>query len=199
MPVRGTLRTWNDERGFGFITPDDGGQDCFVHISAFPRDAPNPSVGESVLYEAGYDKDGRTRATRVFHDVYLGASPEPSLDARSESGAWEEPTPRSFSPITFGILLLLAAGGYILFSDHGFADHDLKARGAAWFSKLSSRPTAPKEPNPAFSCDGRIYCSQMTSCREATFFLQNCPGTRMDGDQDGIPCEGQFCSGSFAY
>ena len=44
-----------------------------------------------------------------------------------------------------------------------------------------------------FKCDGRTHCSQMTSCEEATFFLNNCPGTKMDGDNDGIPCEKQWC------
>jgi len=42
-------------------------------------------------------------------------------------------------------------------------------------------------------CDGRKYCSQMTSCAEAKAFLQQCPGTEMDGDHDGIPCESQWC------
>jgi hypothetical protein len=45
-----------------------------------------------------------------------------------------------------------------------------------------------------FSCDGRDRCSQMTSCEEAKFFLENCPGTRMDGDGDGVPCENQWCN-----
>ena len=44
-----------------------------------------------------------------------------------------------------------------------------------------------------YRCDGRTYCSQMTSCDEATFFINNCPGTKMDGDHDGIPCESQWC------
>ena len=44
-----------------------------------------------------------------------------------------------------------------------------------------------------FSCDGRTRCSQMTSCAEAMYFLENCPGVKMDGEGDGIPCEGQWC------
>jgi len=48
--------------------------------------------------------------------------------------------------------------------------------------------------NNNYRCDGRIHCSQMTSCAEATWFLRNCPGTKMDGDNDGVPCEQQFCS-----
>ena len=45
----------------------------------------------------------------------------------------------------------------------------------------------------SFKCDGRTYCSQMTSCEEATFFLKNCPNVKMDGNNDGIPCEKQWC------
>ena len=48
-------------------------------------------------------------------------------------------------------------------------------------------------PAISFKCDGRKYCSQMTSCAEATSFLTYCPGTEMDGDHDGIPCESQWC------
>jgi endonuclease YncB( thermonuclease family) len=44
-----------------------------------------------------------------------------------------------------------------------------------------------------FRCDGRTHCSQMGSCAEAKFFLANCPGVKMDGDRDGVPCEDQHC------
>ena len=44
-------------------------------------------------------------------------------------------------------------------------------------------------------CDGRTYCSQMTSCAEAKYFLAHCPNVKMDGDHDGIPCEQQWCTG----
>ncbi|WP_228778969.1 excalibur calcium-binding domain-containing protein [Methylobacter sp. BlB1] len=45
-----------------------------------------------------------------------------------------------------------------------------------------------------FNCDGRDRCSQMTSCEEATFFLKNCPNQQTDGDNNGIPCEKQWCN-----
>lgn len=45
----------------------------------------------------------------------------------------------------------------------------------------------------AYRCDGRTHCSHMRSCAEATWFLRNCPGTQMDGDGDGVPCERQWC------
>jgi hypothetical protein len=44
-----------------------------------------------------------------------------------------------------------------------------------------------------FRCEGKTRCSEMHSCEEATFYLRNCPGTKMDGDGDGVPCESQWC------
>ena len=43
-----------------------------------------------------------------------------------------------------------------------------------------------------YQCDGREYCSEMDSFEEAKYFLENCPNVKMDGDNDGIPCEKQF-------
>ena len=54
-------------------------------------------------------------------------------------------------------------------------------------------PVQPMSTTPSFSCDGRQHCSQMTSCAEATYFSNNCPNTKMDGNNDGVPCERQWC------
>ena len=58
-------------------------------------------------------------------------------------------------------------------------------------SEPISMPVPPASAQ--YRCDGRMHCSQMTSCDEAKFFLRTCPGTQMDGDSDGIPCEQQWC------
>jgi hypothetical protein len=52
---------------------------------------------------------------------------------------------------------------------------------------------AASDTRGPYHCDGRVYCSQMTSCEEAEFFLANCPGVKMDGGGDGVPCEKQWC------
>jgi len=44
------------------------------------------------------------------------------------------------------------------------------------------------QPAATYRCDGRTHCSQMRSCEETTFFLHNCPGTKMDGNNDDVPC-----------
>jgi hypothetical protein len=59
---------------------------------------------------------------------------------------------------------------------------------------LISEPSQKAQPaisknESQFKCDGREYCGQMTTRAEAEFFLRNCPNTKMDGDNDGIPCE----------
>ena len=56
----------------------------------------------------------------------------------------------------------------------------------------NARPAAASNQAPVFKCDGRTHCSQMRSYEEAVFFIRNCPGTKMDGNHDGVPCEHQF-------
>ena len=65
--------------------------------------------------------------------------------------------------------------------------------------EADARPAQPagavqQEARSPFRCDGRTLCSQMGSCAEAQYFLAHCPGVKMDGDRNGIPCERQWCS-----
>ena len=84
------------------------------------------------------------------------------------------------------LLFLLALGWY------AYSHHQRAGSGSA---HTAEEPASFEASSPAqFRCDGRTMCSQMTSCAEATFFLQNCPNTEMDGDRDGIPCERQWCN-----
>lgn len=66
----------------------------------------------------------------------------------------------------------------------------------SWIKPREAAPIAASA-SPAASansrCDGRTHCSQMRSCEEATYFLQHCPNTQMDGDRDGVACERQWC------
>lgn len=69
----------------------------------------------------------------------------------------------------------------------------LEERKEEFLPSASLTGDKPRLSSVSFTCDGRIYCSQMTSCAEATYFLRHCPGVKMDGDGDGIPCERQWC------
>lgn len=67
----GVLADWNDERGFGFITPTGGGPRAFAHISAFPRGG-RPRSGLTVTYAESRDERNRPRASAV---QYVGRAP----------------------------------------------------------------------------------------------------------------------------
>lgn len=69
--ARGQLTTWNDERGFGFLRPGDGGPDVFVHISGFPRDASRPEVGVAYRWDEARMADGRIKAVNVRPDAII--------------------------------------------------------------------------------------------------------------------------------
>ncbi|HSE11117.1 MAG TPA: cold shock domain-containing protein [Rudaea sp.] len=176
MRTHGTLTKWNDDRGFGFITPAHAGDDIFVHVSAFPRDGVRPQVNELISFDVEVGGDGKRRAVRVLR---------PGSSARSR-GSREASGSRSI-PLT-AILALLAAGA---------------AGGYAYRTFTLAQPEGPGQVTPApsetsvaetFACDGRTRCTQMTSCAEAEYFLRHCPGVQMDGDHDGIPCEQQWCN-----
>lgn len=65
MRFTGTLTTWNDDRGFGFIEADQGGQEVFVHIKAFGARTGRPQLRQRVTFEVELNRDGKKRAKNV--------------------------------------------------------------------------------------------------------------------------------------
>jgi cold shock CspA family protein len=178
MRTHGTLTKWNDDRGFGFVTPARGTTDLFVHISAFPRDGVRPRLNELISFEIEAGPDGKQRAVRVMRPGQRAAGRHaPARERQRPQGRWLS-----------GVLTLLIVAGL---GAYGYS------RYAKRFSlpepSVSGDPMQLAAPSSHYSCDGRTMCSQMTSCAEATYFIRNCPSTQMDGDGDGVPCESQWC------
>jgi cold shock CspA family protein len=183
MRLQGRIVSWNDSRGFGFIEWNGGAERVFAHISAFKQRRRTPVVGDVVTYEVQNDASGRRQAVRI---AYVGADhPEqPVLSARRAPSSSKRT--RLGKLVTPLMLVTLGATAYHRYENALPRAEDLQT------VVERSPPEKALEPH-RFECDGRIHCSEMNSCEEATFFVRHCPGTEMDGDGDGIPCEDQWC------
>lgn len=182
MRIEGTLAKWNVDRGFGFIVPTQGGPEVFVHISAFPRDDRHPTIGERLTFEVETDSAGKKRAKNLLClSRPIVRFTRPSVSRR-----------RTEKPGFLGRIISLVFVVALAFYGYSEYSHHLPPQTAV---------AAQSNDQPAYSafrCDDRAFCSQMTSCAEATFFLRNCPNAHMDGDHDGVPCEQQWCTSPFA-
>ena len=65
MRFEGKLNTWNDDRGFGFITPTQGGQEIFVHIKNFSSRNQRPQANQLLSFEVELGPQGKKRAKNV--------------------------------------------------------------------------------------------------------------------------------------
>jgi len=75
MRYQGRITTWNDDKGFGFITPNGGGEKVFVHISSFFNRQRRPNENEIVTYELTIDEKRRAQANAV---AFVGERPTAS-------------------------------------------------------------------------------------------------------------------------
>lgn len=56
----GTVKFYNDQKGYGFITPDDGGKDVFVHVTAIERSGVGHlAEGTRISFDTEPDKRGK--------------------------------------------------------------------------------------------------------------------------------------------
>lgn len=170
----GTITKWNDDRGFGFITSNDNSKAYFVHISSFPNDGIRPKLNECFTYETELESNGKLRAVKVQRPM-----------RRTFKKSHENKSHNKDNNV-FGIIILVVTIVIIANIGYGFYKSYIHR------FDLERNMVDPAEI-PA-GCDGRTMCSQMTSCSEAKWFINNCPSTRMDGNHDGVPCVQQWCS-----
>ena len=70
MRHQGKITTWKDDKGFGFITPNGGGEPVFLHVSSLANRQRRPEGNELVSYELATDAKGRPQAKAV---AFVGA------------------------------------------------------------------------------------------------------------------------------
>lgn len=204
---RGVLVRWNDEKGFGFIQPEkNAAQDVFIHISVLKKMARKPIVGDSILFQTEVQNDGKRKA--VIASIEGVAVVAASATTRSHShiqsrnenfnnknkAHYHSPRKSSFNTI-IPLLIIVAI---VIFGFKQYQEFN-EAPAIDEVPVLTNEDTQPmpmyETATPRFQCEaGKTHCSHMSSCAEATFYIQHCPNTQMDGNGDGIPCERQWCS-----
>lgn len=96
MRYQGKITDWNDDKGFGFVTPNGGGSRVFVHIKSFSNRQRRPAGNDLVTYELTSDVRGRPQGAKV---AFVGD--------RSSSLPASVPGP--------GIKALIFAAGFLAF------------------------------------------------------------------------------------
>lgn len=103
MRYKGKITSWNDDKGFGFIAPFDGGNKVFVHIKAFKNRNRRPDVGGVVTYSLTKDNQGRTQAANAT----LAGDKLPKMSAQKPNRI----------AIIFACLFPIGVGMSVLFAD----------------------------------------------------------------------------------
>ena len=97
MRYQGKVSSWNDAKGYGFVTPHGGGTRAFAHIKSFTKHGRRPVDGDFVTYEVTQDSKGRTQAIKIR---YPG-------ERTTEMKKTSNPYPSYGIAGTFGVLVLL--------------------------------------------------------------------------------------------
>ena len=194
---KGKLVRWIDDKGFGFIKPENGKEDIFIHISALRGMSRKPVIGDVIHYQISFDAKGKTRAVNAkIEGVSQTLTLIPLEHARKttrSSVANERPyrnlTTRASKPQkSFSLIPVIVLIGAAIFV------YQKVSKDKTFINQIKTHTvkTQSVEETEQFQCQGKEWCSQMSSYEEAVFYLRNCPGTKMDGDGDGDPCERQF-------
>jgi len=98
---QGRITEWLDEQGYGFITPNGGGERVFLHVKSFKSRSHRPTGNELVKFVKASDERGRPRAEQV---EFVSLSKQPSKSAQRSS----------IPALLFAGLFLIAAGVLVL-------------------------------------------------------------------------------------
>ncbi len=192
---KGQLKSWIDDKGFGFIQSSELKQDTFIHISTLKAMSRKPKVGDFIYFDVKTQDNGKSRAVNCRIEG-VAAKAIPKHKQRHKSDHKPRMHRNTSAPKNKFVLLFMIIGiGAFSYQRLGLSPTripieqktDITTSSETLLNRAFSETNTDSKSK--FSCDGRQHCSQMTSRAEAVYFINHCPNTKMDGDRDGIPCE----------
>lgn len=195
MYSEGIIKTYNEEKGFGFIEIKNQKKDLFFHIKDLPNKQYLPKIGEKLKFRIVSDNNGKMKAENIVRLDLKIDEINNIIPNKNSYRSKRKPQKKTFNFINLliGLIIFSIFLAILLpFLSNIYQRETLKRQVAEPTQKVSSPVSSNTNVTSQYSCDGRVHCSQMNSYDEAVFFINNCPGTKMDGDGDGEPCEGQF-------
>ncbi|HJS14930.1 MAG TPA: excalibur calcium-binding domain-containing protein [Rheinheimera sp.] len=197
MLHQGKLRDWNPSDGSGFIQQEKAGPDIRISSSGFRKKPENLQDGDSIFFQIEVDPQGKPKAVFAYRAGQHFA-PAPAVKKPALSSL---PFQQLLSVVV--TLSILAWFGYqsmhLLRAEvsspavaGGIETADPQSTTASLENPVW--PPIQAQQDPQFQCEGKQHCSEMSSCEEAEFYLEQCPNVLIDGDRDGIPCERTHCS-----
>lgn len=175
---RGQLIKWDNAKGFGFIKSDELSNDTFIHISSLKHMSRKPKQGDYIHFEIEKHQ-GKNRATNARIEGVK------SIEFKTRKVVKNNSAPRFGNKLVFIAVII----GVSVFTYNRLNLSTISETPQIPNKTVSNKKTQANKPARQYKCDGRQYCSEMTSRAEAEFFIRHCPDTKMDGDNDGIPCE----------
>lgn len=144
MRGHGRLSVWNDDRGFGFIEPEDGSPRVFAHISAFPQDKRRPRVSDTLNYEVDFDERGRPRARSIYFMVPVAARQDDSTPTADSGDLIVPSIAIMLLAAVLGLLVSLGRLHLVIYAP--YVAFSLIAMGAYRTDKAAARDGAWRTP-----------------------------------------------------
>ena len=102
--IKGTLKRWNEDRGFGFIVSDNETQDIFIHISALKNMSRRPVVGDTIYFQIQTDNTGKRQATNATIE---------GVQAVNKKSIKQKKKPKSSLVALYSIILIITTGYFV--------------------------------------------------------------------------------------
>ncbi|AVP94593.1 MULTISPECIES: cold shock domain-containing protein [Aeromonas] len=163
--MKGKITQWNDDKGFGFIIPDDRSEKIFFHISTINPRSRRPQINDDVWFEATVDSQQRMRATVVYYEgltlLPIKSRAKQNSHIKSQSSDKKiilEPVRKTLLDYLLLVIAIvsLALAGFNYFKTNDVTISVLIALPTAFFLALFNRSKTPS--SKLFTCS-RCRCN----------------------------------------